>query len=177
MTDRGERGPHGDHGQMGDKGERGPEGEHGDQGDAGERGRQGPPGEPGKPYSSFLTRNAVAAYLGLAFGLVVALMFTYRVGQEADRKLRAQARETCLAFNTRSDIQQEEYRDNRQRAIALDYAELFNLSDERAENVRKLSMESIDRRLSMLPFLDCETGVRVTIDEHNAARDAEGMPR
>ncbi len=154
----GERGPHGDHGQHGDAGEKG---QKGDKGDEGPRGR---------PYASILTRHAIHAYLVLAFGVVLALAFTWRVGQESDRKIRAAAHEQCLAFNTRSEIAQEEYTDNRQRAERFDYATTLNLTAEQGENVRTLSLESIERRLRLLPFLDCDTGVRITVDEYNASQ-------
>ena len=145
----GERGKTGDHGQMGDTGE------------VGATGKTGATGQRGPGYSSWITRHILQAYVLLWIGVMLSFILTAFLYSRALEEISLKARRQCEAGNTRSLLQRDDYRESAQRTQQLDLERLLGIDTATAAEIRRISLESADRRMANLPYFDCITGKRV----------------
>lgn len=144
-----------------------PQGGHGGAGGTGGAGGVGTPGQTGPrgprgaQYSSWLTRNVLAAYLLLACGVIAAFATIGYNASSTTERIETKFRMGCEAGNDRSRLQEEDYRESADQLDKLDLQRLFNIGPEQVAEFRRLSRESTERRIAALPYLDCRTGQRI----------------
>ena len=142
-------------------GERGPAGDHGQAGDPGRTGAKGERGPRGRAHSSFLTRNALKAYVFLLVGTIASFILSGVLYGRTTDEINRRAVETCEAGNLRSDLQREDLLDSVAQTNRLDISRLFGVDAATADEFRRLAKENADRRIARLPYIDCHTGERV----------------
>lgn len=159
MAEEGGLGAEGQEGALGEEAHGG----RGGRGGQGGQGRKGEPGEAGPAYSSWLTRHVMVAYLILFLGVVMSFAVSGVLYGRAIDRIDGTIRANCEAGNERTLIQRDDLLDSRRQIAAADLTAVLGLTAEQAVEYRRLSNESIDRRLERLPYLDCSTGNRIPI--------------
>lgn len=154
-----ERGETGEQGIQGTTGERGPVGDHGQTGDRGIQGARGPRA------STFITRNLVVLFLLITAGNILSFVAIGVTDSRNNERVAAaidytneKAREFCEAGNARSRILSDDYTESRRQAEQTDLVALLGITPEQADELRRITLENVERRIAALPFLDCETG-------------------
>lgn len=130
-------------------------------GDRGKQGDKGDTGDPGPPFSSWITRHVLVAYLLLAIGVFLSFVVSVTLNERALREIDHRAKENCEAGNERSRLQIEALTDSQKRLEALDLTQVLGTAPDQVDNVRRLSRETYERRVASWPFLDCDTGKRI----------------
>lgn len=109
----------------------------------------------------WLTRHTLAAYGLLVLGVVLSFALSGIIYGRFTDQIHRQTLVNCQAGNERSDLQREDILDQRRQLENADLVTLLGVTPEQADNVRRLSLESSQRRLDRLPYVDCRTGKRL----------------
>lgn len=117
----------------------------------------------GPPYSSWVTRNLVRAYLLLFLGFLLSLVFTVVKFDSVTGEIQRVALSNCVAGNERTLVQAAQLRENIRQNETLDLGRLLNLDEARVKEIREISRRSAEARINQLPYVDCETGDRVPL--------------
>lgn len=114
-----------------------------------------------RSFPAWFARNVATAYVALCLGVVLSFIVTGVLYDRAVNRINNQARADCEAGNERTQLQKEDLIDARRQIDAVDLTVVIGLSEQQSAEYRRLAFDSIDRRMSRLPFIDCSTGKRI----------------
>lgn len=112
--------------------------------------------------SKWVIRHAAAAYTLLFIGVLAAFILTVTLFDQAGDEIRERAIAGCHAANERSAISAEDFAESARQVQILDIEKLFGIDAATAAEFRRISLENATRRISRLPYFNCETGKRIS---------------